>query len=231
MERLKFLDLGGGPDAGITHRSLESNEELFRQIHLRAFTLAEEHPEALIAVVDNKLPRDIRRYFKDAYPNVHFIVGEIDAGSRLPFPDGTFQTVEMNFVFTPMSEDSWRWGQKTPSQWAKRVANESHTPTYARALEEAARVLEPGGELLLCERKSRMSAIQRILRKQGVLKKRDNPLLARTHLVPLTLTEITDPKRSPQVASCLETRQILMSQERFATAEDNRVFELTLVKI
>lgn len=192
-----ILDLGGGEDVGgygdeikVLHKKWVKGElhdeekakhkdrvvSLFNS--LRAVHLAKSNPGRQVVLVDRFILSGMFPELRSALPNLHMIIVGEEAGHSLPFKDGSFKDIEMNFMFTPLTlEDLPKTfpAGMTPNEQMDAIGNFrptelSQAPSWSQALRESARILSGGGTLTLSEKRDRIERMWPVLAKDPVLK-------------------------------------------------------------
>lgn len=171
----KHIDIGGGTDTpNINSPSYNPEQELRSMKNLRAVQLAVDDPEGTYVVVDPNIATDIAQDIRAEVPNVHWVVG---SGDRLPLREATATAVEINHLFYPLFmkdleelEQQGEDHEKLKALFEERLQQLDDPTTtlndfsdYFSMVTEAADALQPGGTLLLAEKKSNTDTVQRIL--------------------------------------------------------------------
>lgn len=218
-QKYRFLDVGGGPDIS----------EKTDITMLRATRLAMSDPNGNYYVLDPLIS-----LYGVFFPNLHFVKSVVAKESSIPFTDETFNVVEMNFVFVPLSTSPV--DQPLPleefQQWKeKELKSPKDVPLYARAIQESARVLKKDGKFILCEKKQRMDRIMRLLSRDSDLKL-DTDFLRNVCRLEFTgVTMITDETRSWWTERRLKERKEYLTIGDFVKAEESVVLALEFRKI
>lgn len=219
----RFLDIGGGPDIS------EDPDEISK---LRGVLLARTNTSGQYFILDPNLPDPLRRkQISDELPNVFFVPEGIALNKQLPFADGVFDTVEMNFTFVTLAgaQGNNILSVEDFENWRRKHLALSDVPLFLKALTEGSRVLKKEGELIVCEKQQRMIKVLSLLQQrsdfypQGILRK--------NNLVIADLTEIDDRTRSWWTRKRINDRTRYLEQATEEKAEENRVFALKLIKI
>lgn len=216
-QKYRFLDLGGGPD--ISEADITT---------LRTARLALSDPNKNYFILDPLISS-----YNKSIPSLHIVRGEIKRGFSIPFMNETFNVVEMNFIFVPLSTSriDQPIGPEEFQQWKEKdLQSPDDVPLYAKAIQESSRVLKKNGRLILCEKKQRMDRILRLLSKDSDLKLDTDFLITTCNLESVGITEITDRTRSWWTEKRLREREDYLSLGDSVKAEESRVLAVELRK-
>lgn len=157
----RFLDIGGGPDLlpgePLSQRPRDNMNDL------RAVNLARINPNKQYFIYDPRIPTELASDLQQQFPNLQFVIGKTNVEPTLyflPFHEETFDSIEMNFVFTPLL------GLDVFKNFPPEDA-----PLYLHTLAEAARVLKSEGLLTIREKRINMDPIINIIRSKGLGRK------------------------------------------------------------
>jgi ribosomal protein L36 len=225
-QKLRFLDLGGGPDIS------EDENEITK---LRGTRLALSDPSGDYYVLDPQLSSldPMLKKFGKPIPNLFFIKGEVHETFAIPFKANSFNVVEMNFVFVPLSTAPV-YKPLTPEKFQKwkekELLSPADVPLYAKAIQESARVLRREGKLIICEKKQRMNRIIRMLSTDDSLKLDSDFLNRDCRLKYVGISEVTDTSRSWWTNRRLKEKEKYLAEGNLLKAEESRVLALEFIK-
>lgn len=197
---VRHLDIGGGSGTNLeelqdkwlknrlSYGDMQSIERLRAStvqdlMNLRGTRLAQKNPNMHVVIFDPLVPSvmydRVHTELKQQVPNLDFVLGKVsDIDSKeqwIPFADGSFNSVDINFLFSPLTLKDFSRGKKEDmdtmqayfSWMARPIANAEEIHTYLRALQEAGRVLKPGGFLKITEKRQRFERILAYLQKNS----------------------------------------------------------------
>lgn len=155
-----MLDIGGGPEWDPSHSHSEWLVQLMDR--LRAVQLARQDPKGIYVVLDIRIPKKEAAALIKEIPNLHFVEYKIAQNGHLPFADESIQCVEINHMWTPLTT--------TPAKEAENdLKGIPGALAYLSILEEASRVLIPGGALSITEKDDRLKKVRKMLSNDGYL--------------------------------------------------------------
>ncbi|MDO8594587.1 MAG: hypothetical protein Q7R93_03660 [bacterium] len=243
------LDIGGGvgdfdmehrrKDKEAGHMSDDDWEVALKRAkgyveNLRAVKLAKEHPDQEFFVLDTHAPREACLEVTKDVPNVRFAVAEVELKDSIPYPAEHFDSIEMNFVFTPLTANE-SWVEDGPRLQHREVLIRvpEDAPLYAHTLAEAARVLKKGSRLVICEKQQRINRILGLLstEKNDRELKHGSEFLQSIGLRFVSLSEMTDSTYSMYGWGALNQVKDLELAEKKEYADNMRPFRLELEKI
>ncbi len=217
VNKYRFLDIGGGAELypGSDFQTLVNNTN-----NLRAVRLAGENSDKEYIIFDLYIPKITARQKARELPNLHFVVGQIAAGSHIPFADASMDRVEMNHMFTPLNID--------PRDGPKPLFRAEYPVLYDIALREASRVLKPGGVLSLTEKKERIDRILELLTHEDHY---DWMMMERLRLGRgrYSLVEVTDKNRTLFTSVAFREKQ-LSKEHGYGDPDELTIFSLELTK-
>jgi SAM-dependent methyltransferase len=224
-DRFHFLDIGGGPNEdSLWDRESPDIESIMS--NLRVVQLARQNPNGEYTVLDAYFPLRLIAKFSNQFPNVHFIQVELSPYSLIPLEGRSMDRVEMNFVFTPFTD-------QLPMVGSQHYSFGFNPQLYVHALEEACRVLKPGGTLAITEKRERLDKIKRLLSKDSWLDL-DGYLMTTLGLDDTfgswTESEVTNPTKTLFTEIAIEQQQTARDEGDEKKVGKLRVFCLELRK-
>lgn len=222
-DKYQFLDIGGGPNEEPWFNTPDIDDVMS---NLRAVQLARQNPNGEYTVLDAYFPPPSIETISSELPNVHFVTHILSPESSIPFGNGSMDRVEMNFVFTPLTD-------QLPINKQQYYLIGFNPELYIHALEEACRVLKSGGTLAITEKSERLNKIKGLL-SRGRWFDLDGYLMAKlgldTSFGGRMITEVTDPTRTLFTEIAIGQQRVAQEQDDRKRATELKVFCLEIRK-
>lgn len=233
-----YLYLGGGPDE---ETSLAQFNQERKKNPFTPALIAQDTPSGKVVVMDMLSLKNVSKAFRESHPNLHMVQAraEEDKQIALPFADGSFNQVNMDFVYRPFATSKLNSLEEIEAfeDPVKPRRKLEEIPVYRNALAEAARVLRPEGSIVIQERTRTIKEIKCLLASsegQAFLQS----LGLTTTLDVQEHTLVADEEQdfrllSPQGRTTLKLRDIMLGSKRpdlTKRAKDFRVFTIKLQK-
>ena len=205
--------------------------------NLRAVQLSKQNPQGEYIVFDRNIPHETSKQLSHDIPNLHFIQGILSPNLNIPFQDNSMDRVEMNFLYTPLTDPD---GKGMPSrtnmsqQLGWNLFGTAYTELYVHTLEEACRALKPGGILAITEKQQRLNWIKRLLSRDSWLDL-DGSLMNKLGLDTgpspcYTTEEIIDPTTTYYTERAIQQREMAKKEGDTKKESNLKVFRMEVRK-
>ena len=224
-EAFRFLDIGGGPD-------IFRDPEIMSD--LRSVRLARENPQGEYIIFDFQIVPEQASALSSQIPNLHFIIGKIELARGLPLGDKSIDRVEMNFMWTPLTNSVLDKSEDESKKMHNSIVyGRPFIDLYEEALREAVRVLKPGKTLAITEKHERMQRIRRLLSRDSWLDM-DGFLISNLGLKydwpNYKLVEMNDPNMTIYAQNAVNQREYAKKSGDTREAEELLIYTLELYK-